>query len=260
MIFNKLVKKLFNKFGYAIVDTRIYNPEDKNFIPHDIKEEFKEIFSFCRSFTMTSIEQMYAVYNATQYIVKNKIEGDIVECGVWKGGSIMISALTLLKMNAINRLLYLYDTYEGMIKPTERDIRIFDKTPALKIWNKKKMIENHIDWCYASLEDVKENLYSTGYPKENVKFIKGMIQETIPNIIPEKIALLRLDTDLYDSTYHELTYLYPKLMKNGVLIIDDYGFWKGQKEAVDEYFVKHKINILLNRIDEKGRIAIKSSI
>lgn len=108
------------------------------------------------------------------------------------------------------------------------------------------------------MEEVKKNLYSTGYPKKNIRFIKGKVQDSIPNIIPEKISLLRLDTDLYESTYHELTYLYPKLMKNGILIIDDYGFWKGQKEAVDHYFQENNINILLNRIDEEGRMAIKT--
>jgi len=257
MIFSKVIKKFFYKLGYTIVDSRIYNPDDKSFIPYDIEERFKEIFLLCRPFTMTSVEKMYAMYKATEYIIKNKIAGEIVECGVWKGGSMMISALNLLRMNETNRSLYLYDTYKGMAKPTAKDFKIFDKTSAIKTWNKKKK-DNCIEWCYASLEEVKKNLYSTGYPKKNIRFIKGKVQDSIPNIIPEKISLLRLDTDLYESTYHELTYLYPKLMKNGILIIDDYGFWKGQKEAVDHYFQENNINILLNRIDEEGRMAIKT--
>ncbi len=257
MIFGKFIKKLFYKIGYSIVDSRIYNPDDKSFIPYDIEEGFKEIFLLCRLFTMTSVEKMYAMYKATEYMIKNKIAGDIVECGVWKGGSMMISALTLLRMNETNRLLYLYDTYEGMAKPTSKDVKIFDKSPAIKSWNKKQK-DNYSKWCYASLEEVKKNLYSTGYPKRNIKFIKGKVQDSIPNITSEKISLLRLDTDLYESTYHELTHLYPKLIKNGILIIDDYGFWKGQKEAVDHYFQENKINILLNRIDEECRMAIKT--
>ncbi len=259
MIFGKFIKKLFYKLGYTIVDSRIYNPDDKSFIPYDIEEGFKEIFLLCRPFTMTSVEKMYAMYKATEYIIKNKIAGDIVECGVWKGGSMMTSGLTLLRRNETNRSLYLYDTYKGMAKPTVKDFKIFDKTSAVKIWKKKKE-DNYIKWCYASLEEVKKNLYSTGYPKKNIRFIKGEVQDSIPNIIPEKISLLRLDTDLYESTYHELTYLYPKLMKNGILIIDDYGFWKGQKEAVDQYFQENDINIFLNRIDEEGRIAIKTGL
>ncbi|MEE9377756.1 MAG: TylF/MycF/NovP-related O-methyltransferase [Candidatus Lokiarchaeia archaeon] len=257
MIFGKIIKKLFYKLGYTIVDSRIYNPNDKNFIPYDIEEDFREIFLLCRPFTMTSVEKMYAMYKATEYLIKNEIAGDIVECGVWKGGSMMISALTLLRMNETNRSLYLYDTYEGMAKPTAKDIKIFDKSSAIKSWNKKKK-DDHVEWCYTSLEEVKKNLYSTGYSKKNIKFIKGKVQDSIPNIIPEKISLLRLDTDLYESTYHELTYLYPKLMKKGILIIDDYGFWKGQKEAVDHYFQENNINIFLNRIDEEGRITIKT--
>ncbi len=257
MIFNKIFKTVFKKLGYTIVDSRKYGLYDKNFIPYDIEEEFNEIFHFCRPFTMTSVEQMYAMYNAIKYVIKNNIEGDVVECGVWKGGSMMISALTLLKMNVINKKLYLYDTYEGMVKPTEKDVRNFDETPALRIWSKKKKEENHINWCYASLEEAKENLYSTGYPKENIQFIKGKVEDTIPDTIPEKISLLRLDTDLFESTYHEITHLYPRLSLNGIIIIDDYGYWRGQKEAIDKYFKENNIKILLNGIDEKGRIGTK---
>ena len=256
MIFSKFIRKLFYRLGYTIVNSRIYNPNDKNFIPYDIEEEFREIFILCKQFTMTSVEKMYAMYKATEYLIRNEIEGDIVECGVWKGGSMMISALTLLRMNETNRSLYLYDTYEGMAKPTARDIKIFDQSSALKSWKKKKK-DDYIEWCYASIEEVRKNLYSTGYPKKNIKVIKGKVQDSIPNIIPDKISLLRLDTDLYESTYHELTYLYPKLMKKGVLIIDDYGLWKGQKEAVNHYFKEKNINIFLNRIDEEGRISFK---
>ena len=135
MIFGRIIKKFFYKLGYTIVDSRIYNPDDKSFIPYDIEEGFKEIFLLCRPFTMTSVEKMYAMYKATEYIIKNKIAGEIVECGVWKGGSMMISALNLLRMNETNRSLYLYDTYKGMAKPTAKDFKIFDKTSAIKIVN-----------------------------------------------------------------------------------------------------------------------------
>jgi hypothetical protein len=85
----------------------------------------------------------------------------------------------------------------------------------------------------------------------------GKVEDTIPADIPEKIALLRLDTDWYESTKHELIHLFPRLQKGGVLIIDDYGFWKGARKAVDEYFAENNIQILLNRIDDTGRMAIK---
>ena len=252
----KLLKKILSKFGYTAINTNLYNSLLKEELPFDLDGDFTEIYEKTNQFTMTSIARMYSMYKATEYVVSNNIPGDIVECGVWKGGSIMISALTLLKTNDSNRSLYLYDTYEGMNKPTEKDIRIYDNKPALNIW--KKFQEKDINrWDYAPLEEVKTNLHSIKYPKDNIKFIKGKVEETIPRNIPEKIALLRLDTDLYESTYHELVHLYPRLSKNGVLIIDDYGYWKGQKEATDQYFKENKISILLNRIENQGRIGIK---
>jgi len=252
----KLLKKILNKFGYTAIRTNLYKSLLKEELSFDLDGEFTEIYEKTKQFTMTSIARMYSMYKATEYVVNNNIPGDIVECGVWKGGSMMISALTLLKMNERNKFLYLYDTYEGMNKPTEKDIRIYDNKPALNIW--KKFKEKNINrWDYAPLEEVKLNLFSIKYPIDNIKFISGKVENTIPNIIPDKISLLRLDTDLYESTYHELVYLYPRLSKNGILIIDDYGYWKGQKEATDKYFEENNIKILLNRIDRQGRIGIK---
>jgi len=88
-------------------------------------------------------------------------------------------------------------------------------------------------------------------------FIQGKVEDTLPKITPEKISLLRLDTDWYESTYQELLHLFPKLSKGGTIIIDDYGHWKGAREAVDDYFKEKGIKILLNRIDEIGVIGIK---
>jgi hypothetical protein len=125
---------------------------------------------------------------------------------------------------------------------------------AVDKW-KSKQKEQHNEWCFASLEEVKSNLFSTGYPQKNLVFLKGKAENTIPKIMPSKIALLRLDTDWYQSTKHELKHLFPVLTKHGVLILDDYGSWAGAKKAVDEYF-KNK-SILLNRIDSTGRVGIK---
>ncbi|MGB9853033.1 MAG: TylF/MycF/NovP-related O-methyltransferase [Candidatus Kapaibacteriota bacterium] len=199
---------------------------------------------------------MYALYNAVEYIVKSGITGDFVECGVWKGGSTMLMALTLLKMKETNRKIYLYDTFEGMTQPTELDYEVSNNNArAIDVWQKYQKNDFN-EWCFASLPEVKNNMKLTGYPENNLVFVKGRVEETIPKTIPFEIALLRLDTDWYESTKHELLYLYPLLVKNGVLIIDDYGHWAGAKKAVDEYFYNKPI--LLNRIDYTGRIAIKT--
>jgi O-methyltransferase len=100
-------------------------------------------------------------------------------------------------------------------------------------------------------------MLSTGYPEENLIFVKGKVENTIPGVTPDRICLLRLDTDWYESTYHELNYLFPRLSVNGVIIIDDYGHWQGAREAVDKYFQAKNVKILLNRIDYSGRVGIK---
>lgn len=238
---NPLLGRFFNK---------------KRSFPTDMDPEFREIYLKCKPYTMTPIERMYSLYKAVEHIVDAKIPGDFVECGVWKGGSTMVIALTLLKKGESGRKIYLYDTYEGMSKPTEADITIDKRIIADKTWERKKR-RNYNMWCYASLEEVRKNMKSTNYPPEDLIFIKGKVEDTIPKTIPSSISLLRLDTDWYESTLHELKHLYPLLNNKGIVIIDDYGCWKGAKKATDEYFTG-KEPILLTRTDEKGgRIGIK---
>jgi len=240
-------------------DLRIIRPSKKKQIkiPYDIESDFIEIYHKCKNFTLTSPERMYSLYKTTIYISKHKIPGDIVECGVWKGGSMMVCALTLMKLKDINRKIYLYDTYEGMTEPTHHDIRAYDRFRAKIKYDYLK--QRNIKWDYAPLNEVKKNLYSTGYPKDNLIFIKGKVEDTVPKVLPNKISILRLDTDWFESTYHELKFFFPKLSINGPIIIDDYGHWKGAKEATDIYFAKNNIKILLNRIDAPGRIGIKQN-
>jgi O-methyltransferase len=237
-------------------DTRykMFKMLDQAFRP-DMEEEFKAIHKKCKKFTITSVQKMYSLYTVTKYVVEHNIPGDMVECGVFQGGSSMIVALTLKNLNDFERKLYLYDTYTGMTKPGKEDTN-YRNEDVEGIWRNHQR-ENYNTWAYAPLEEVKKNLCSTGYPKENIKFIKGMVEETIPNVIPDKIAILRLDTDWYESTYHELLHLFPRLSMHGVMLLDDYGCLKGARKATDQYLHENNIKILLNRIDYSGRIAIK---
>ncbi|HNF30136.1 MAG TPA: TylF/MycF/NovP-related O-methyltransferase [Chitinophagaceae bacterium] len=230
--------------------------KEENLITPEFKE-FEEIYNLCKPYTMTGIERMFALYKATEYIVKNNIEGDFVECGVWRGGSSMVILKTLQKFNVTNRKIWLFDTYEGMSEPTEDDKDFTDLSADKQLQKSKKDADSFI-WAYATLEDVKKNIELTKYPLENVHFIKGKVEDTIP----EKnyfnhCSLLRLDTDWYESTKIELEYFYPLLQKNGVMIIDDYGHWQGCKKAVDEYFATQNFCPLLQRIDYTGRIMTK---
>jgi hypothetical protein len=166
----------------------------------------------------------------------------------------MAVAHTLLALNH-TRHLYLFDTFEGMTNPSEADVAITGSTATELLQQSRKEDSNSV-WCYASLTEVETAFAAIEYDPSKIHFIKGRVEETIPTNAPEKIALLRLDTDWYESTRHELIHLFPRLSPGGVIIIDDYGHWQGARKAVDEYFDEHQIKILLNRIDYTGRIGV----
>ena len=160
------------------------------------------------------------------------------------------------ELGETRREIYLYDTFSGMSAPTNIDVS-YDGESAQKIHHYNKMSNNLAGLLCSSLEEVKSNVYSTGYPNERFHFIQGKVEDTLPENTPEKIALLRLDTDWYESIKHELIHLFPLLSHKGVIIIDDYGRWHGVKKAVDEYILENKLCILLNRIDFSRRIGLK---
>ena len=239
----KTVKKLLDQLGIDISRRKelILDSEDLAII--------KQV----RDFTMTSQERILAVIDSTRYLSRNNVPGAIVECGVWRGGSSMAAALSLLQEQDVNRDFYLFDTFSGMTKPTDKDIS-FDGGMAIDQFPRE-----HSNWCAADLEDVKSNMFATGFPRHRLHFIVGRVEETItPAVAPDQIALLRLDTDWYESTHHELVHLFPRLSKGGILIIDDYGHWQGARKAVDEYFANEGLKYLLQRIDYSGRLVIKT--
>jgi O-methyltransferase len=222
----------------------------------DLDPAFVPILRRCQSATMTSIERMYAVYKAVEYIAGTHIRGDIVECGVWRGGSMMCAAHALLQAGDTSRRLYLYDTFEGMVPPDDVDVDISVRAAAPR-YTAGQRTEDSSAWCYAPIETVRLNMASTGYPEDQVTYVAGPVEDTIPGVVPESIALLRLDTDWHASTRHELHHLFPRLVKGGVLIIDDYGHWQGARRAVDDYFAASEVKVLLNRIDYTGRIGVR---
>lgn len=255
MKLSQIINYPLSLFGIKIVRQSILKKLQSNYslinysdIEGDV--EFIALYNKVKDYTMVGIERCYALYSSVKYILQNNIEGDFVECGVWKGGSSMTVAYMLQQAKITDRKIYLYDTFAGMTKPGENDGE-FEKDE----WEKMKQEDGINSWCYASYKEVEANMKSTGYPIENVKLIKGKVEDSIPWNMPEKISLLRLDTDWYESTKHELIHLFPILEKSGVLIIDDYGAWPGAKKAADEYFASRKS--FLNRIDYTGRLLIK---
>lgn len=225
--------------------------------PSDFTEEEKACVSFVRGTTMTSLERLVSLSRAVDYIEKNGIAGDIVECGVWRGGSMMLIAKKLLLAKSENRHLFLFDTFEGMSEPDKRDVNMVDNKEAAELLEQADKMEGANVWAYSPLDEVKSNLSKTGYNAAKISFIKGKVEDTLPHPSIEKIALLRLDTDWYESTKHELECLYDKLVPGGILIIDDYGHWSGSKQAVDEFIEKRKLNLFLTRMDYTGRLAVK---
>ncbi len=223
--------------------------------PVDMGDDCVETIARVKDYTMTTPERLNGLCEAVRYLTSAQIEGDVVECGVWKGGSMMAVAEMLGRFGDFQRELYLFDTFEGMVEPTEHDVSFRGDAAANTLENERSK-DPEFRWCDSSLDEVRRHMHSTHYPKERMHFVRGMVEETIPEGAPEKIALLRLDTDWYESTRHELEHLFPRLADGGVLIIDDYGHWQGARRAVDEYFQHHQIAMLLNRLDYTGRIGI----
>ncbi len=257
----KFLRKLAFRFGYNFTLRKLpqYAVRKRELrVPRDMEPEFVDIYAKTQEYTLTSVERMYALYRAVKYIHASGIPGDLVECGVWRGGSCMLMATTLLALGDTSRKLYLYDTFTGMAKPQEMDIHKRDGSEQISRWEAFQR-DGYNEWCYAPLDEVRKNLESTGYPQDSIVWVKGEVEQTLPATVPEHIALLRLDTDWYQSTAHELNHLYPRLTKQGILIIDDYGAYDGARLATDQYFAENNLNLYLHRIDTAGRIAVKAS-
>jgi len=220
---------------------------------HDVPADVKAIAKAAKPWTMTSWDKLFGLIAATQYISRHQIEGSVVECGVWRGGSMHAIARALHAAGDVDRDLYLFDTFEGMPEPDEVDVRWDGKSAAALMSKREKSARI---WAYASREDVEQGLDTLPYPRERFHLVQGLVEETIPEHAPERIALLRLDTDWYASTKHELDHLYDRLVPGGVLIIDDYGSFEGARKAVDEWLEKTNERLLMIRAGN-GRIAVK---
>ncbi len=244
---------------FGIKVSRIKNTRVKfNRIPELPREIVDLIESLLNSdLTMVSRERLYATALSVKYVCENKIEGDFVECGVWRGGNVILAA-KVFEYFSVSPKLWLYDTFEGMTKPNEKDLSQIEGA-ALKQF--ESLQKANSKWCYSDIEEVKSNLRSYGVNLAFCKFIVGDVIETLEkNVnIPEKISVLRLDTDWYESTSCELDNLYHLVSLNGVIMFDDYGYWGGHRKAVDEFFDRLGIKPLLMYIDLPGRIMQKIS-
>ena len=235
-----LLQRLARRLGYRV--ERLYGP--------DVTPDLRRAIASSRRFTTTSDAAIAALYEATRYVVAEGIPGAFVECGVWRGGSLLVIARELRKMQVHDRELYGFDTFTGMTEPSAADVRYDGKLAT-------ERGAMHLPDAWAP-ERVASLVMSTGYHSSRLHLIAGPVEQTLPEQAPEQIALLRLDTDWYESTRHELRELYPRLASGGVLIVDDYGHWRGARKATDEYLATLDERApMLVRVDYSVRIAVK---
>jgi O-methyltransferase len=226
-------------------------------VPADFADHQVALWELVAPYTMTTPDSVAVLADAIRYVLREDIPGAVVECGVWRGGSMMAAAKTLLDAGKDDIDIYLYDTFEGMTDPTEQDVH-WSGRAAREILTADTDRETSTVWARAALGDVQRAMGLVPYPEHRLHFVRGPVEDTLPVWAPAQISLLRLDTDWYESTRHELIHLYPRLSAGGVLIIDDYGWWRGARMAADEYFAENPPFPMLVRIDDGGaRLAIK---
>jgi len=228
----------------------------------DLAEVDRRIVERCLPHTMTGVARLQSVVDAVRYLEARRVPGALAECGVWRGGSVLAMILTLQELGREEREIYLYDTFTGMTAPSDVDVSRPEGSAKAAWEEAERRGERPWPEMYGpdvfGEERVRQTLLATGYPEERLHFVPGPVEETLPREAPAELALLRLDTDWYESTRHELDHLYPRLRDGGVLIVDDYGHWEGARRAVDEYFATSAKPVLLARIDYTGRIGVKS--
>lgn len=229
--------------------------KDPNSYPVDLQRDTIETIVDVQGYSMTSMERLNGLCEAVRYLDRAGVAGDVVECGVWRGGSMMAIAKMFSRLGESDRELHLFDTFAGMSEPTEMDVAVTGES-ADHLLATESIEDATSVWCVSGLGEVKSNMAKTDYPANKIHYHVGKVEETVPGDAPDKIALLRLDTDWYESTRHEMEHLFPRLVDGGVLIIDDYGHWEGARKAVDEYLEKHSIGMMLHRLDYTGRIGI----
>jgi hypothetical protein len=225
----------------------------------DLSPEDRSIVERALPYTMTGIPRLAALIQSVRYCIRSDIPGSFVECGVWRGGSVLAIIATLQALNRSDRDVYLFDTFMGMPEPTELDVSQYSppSRPPWRAARRQQSWSTFFAGSEFSEAAVRATVVGTGYPDDRLHFIVGRVEDTLPASAPRAIALLRLDTDWYESTRYELVHLYPRLSSGGVLLIDDYGHWQGARRAVDEYFANDQRPPLLTPIDYSARIGVK---
>ena len=186
----------------------------------------QEIVARAEPYSMTGPVRLAATVTAVRET--EHLAGDIVECGVWRGGNIIAAMLASERA----RRFWLFDTFDGMTEPGEHDWR-----KGKHATEKKGYRRGRQQWCRAERDEVEANVRQYQRADQEVRYVVGPVEHTLlQQPLPDRIVVLRLDTDFYKSTRVELEVLWPRLVPGGVLIVDDYYSWDGCRRACDEYF------------------------
>lgn len=248
-----LLGEIAYRCGFQISRTR----SAQGRLPIEATPRERAIIREVLPYTMTSAERIWSLLRAVRYVIEEAIPGDLVECGVWRGGSIMAMVRQLESQGIQDRRIWLYDTFSGMTAPRDIDVEVSTGTTAQILLSKTPRGDGDNVWSWAQRTAVEQNLGQLAYPSSNYVFVEGDVVATLASSVPEQIALLRLDTDWYESTAKELAVLYPRLVVGGVCILDDFGHWAGARQAVEEYFEGLGTQPLMFPIDYSGRIFVK---
>ncbi len=252
------VQNILSGMGYALVRSK--NHKEPPF-PIEFSVEDRDLVRdvIASNLSMVSLEGLCSTLAACKYVCERDVEGDFVECGVWRGGNALIAAEIFRRYNSSKRV-YLFDTFRGMTEPSIEDTSLADGTSALGEFQSSDRGDYNA-WCFSSEEEVRNAFRSRELLSDRVVFVAGDVEKTLDDTdnLPNSISLLRLDTDWYESTRKELEVLYPLLSQGGCLIVDDYGVWSGAKKATDEYFQQATYSKPFFHVtDNTRRIAVKN--
>lgn len=196
--------------------------------------------------TMIGIPRLSNIQYCIEKVIENKVDGDLIETGVWRGGATIFMAACLKEMNS-DRNVYVADSFRGLPRP-ERKYRADRKDRH----HTKKFLK-------VNLETVKNNFRKYGLLNSNIHFIEGFFSESLKEVPFEKLSILRLDGDMYSSTWQVLTSLYSKLSVGGFCIIDDYHL-PACKKAVDDFRTQNNIDDEIVRVDWTGIYWVKTKL
>jgi O-methyltransferase len=256
------IKFFFNILGFNITK----NSKNINYLTDDLEIALPLI----KANTMLPLPRLSSLYQMVRYCEENLIPGDYVECGVWKGGAMGLVALANIKHGKARRKLHLFDSFEEICIPNStvdgaRAMKEVERYIELGITKKNMPLVGIYD-SIGGAGTLRENMHLleevVSYPKEFIKYHVGWFDQTIPLAKEDiqKIAILRLDGDWYESTKVCLDGLFEKVVVGGIVIIDDYGTYEGCKLAVDEFIANNKLKVYLSSVDSDCKYFLKINI